>query len=60
MPMLDEHEWQQMLPHLTNPTRINGIFGQKALDEYFRITGLRETNINAIWHHRRSQFGPPC
>jgi hypothetical protein len=35
-------------------------WGQGALDLYYRITGFRETNVNAIWHHRLSQFGPPC
>jgi len=30
------------------------------LDEYERITGVRETNPNAIYHHRLSQYGPPC
>jgi hypothetical protein len=24
------------------------------------MTGLRETNINAIWHHRIAEYGPPC
>jgi hypothetical protein len=53
MPMLDEDEWQQVSPHLMKST-------QRALEIYFQITGLRETNINAVWHHRLSQFGPPC
>ncbi|WP_131857101.1 hypothetical protein [Bosea sp. BK604] len=30
------------------------------LQRYFELTGFRETNINAIWHHRASYFGPPC
>jgi hypothetical protein len=30
------------------------------LDAYERITGFRETNPAAIWHHRVAQYGPPC
>ena len=32
----------------------------EALDLYERITGYRETNPLAIWHHRASIYGPPC
>lgn len=35
-------------------------FGIEALDPYERMTGMRETNVNAIWHHRLSMYGPPC
>jgi len=31
-----------------------------ALAEYERITGYRETNFAAIWHHRLALYGPPC
>lgn len=30
------------------------------LEEYFRITGHRETNPNAVYHHKLSMYGPPC
>jgi len=30
------------------------------LDEFERVTGFRETNPNAIWHHKVSLYGPPC
>ena len=33
---------------------------KQGLELYFRVTGLRETNINAVWHHRLSIYGPPC
>ena len=31
-----------------------------ALDLYERLTGYRETNPLALWHHRASLYGPPC
>lgn len=30
------------------------------LDAFERLTGYRETNPSAIWHHRLSLYGPPC
>ena len=30
------------------------------LDTYERMTGFRETNPDAIMHHRLSLYGPPC
>lgn len=30
------------------------------LDAYERITGFRETNPAAVWHHQISLYGPPC
>jgi len=58
LPMLDEQDWAQVLPHLHEAK--DRARGQGALTRYFEITGVRETNVNAIWHHRLSQFGPPC
>ena len=30
------------------------------LREYERITGLKETNPNAVYHHGLSMYGPAC
>lgn len=27
---------------------------------YALFTGVPETNANAVWHHRASEYGPPC
>lgn len=31
-----------------------------ALAKYYALTGFLETNVNALWHHRLSLYGPPC
>jgi hypothetical protein len=35
-------------------------YGNGALNRYFQITGFYETNVNALWHHRLSLYGPSC
>jgi hypothetical protein len=76
IPMLEEHEWKEVSASLANAiqqikdyrtehnvslaeAREFG-YGRTALDRYFEITGFRETNADALWHHRVSLFGPPC
>lgn len=36
------------------------IAGKDALARYATLTGYQETNVQALWHHRRSDHGPPC
>jgi hypothetical protein len=76
IPMLEEHEWAVVLPRLYEGIRKireyrsaqdatleaakRHVYEHGALERYFEITGFRETNINALWHHRLSLFGPPC
>jgi hypothetical protein len=36
------------------------LYGQGLLARYHEITSFRETNVNALWHYRVSQFGSPC
>src|SRR5580658_4709651 len=60
MPMLNEEEFQRVTL-LRNRSGIGfkGMFGAM-LEEYERITGYRETNGNAVFHHRLAMYGPPC
>jgi hypothetical protein len=76
MPMLEEHEWKLIEPSLLRDiTTIqryrqdNGValgdvprhlFGTESLAMYEKITGFKETNFNAIRHHRASLYGSPC
>jgi hypothetical protein len=76
IPMLEEHEWDQVLPELrrgierikhyrqTHAASLQEakqqVYGEGALERYYQITGFRATNVNALWHHRLSLFGPPC
>ena len=73
--MLDEREWREVEPLLVESIReIQRIRVETgatikqamksadlpALKKYREMTGFVETNVNAIWHHRRSNFGPEC
>lgn len=37
-----------------------GVLGRRALAFYRDLTGFEETNLNALWHHQISLYGPPC
>lgn len=58
VPMLDEEEWAQIYPHLSRVPEPEAC--DAALASYEEITGFRETNINAVWHHRETLYGPAC
>jgi predicted Zn-ribbon and HTH transcriptional regulator len=47
---------------LTNEKRKEAFqtWGKAACEKYFELTGVRETNPNALWHHRLSIYGPEC
>jgi hypothetical protein len=75
MPMLTDEEWELVSPHLKsagekivrykrehNCSLSEATAGglQSALQEYERITGYKETNPNALFHHILSMYGPPC
>lgn len=62
VPMLDNDEYRQVMA--VRGTGKEGSILDKmygpVLAEYERITGLHETNPNAIFRHRVSDYGPPC
>ena len=74
MPMLTEEEWQVAHPmgyiaQMTQYREETGCslaearergLGYLTVAAYESITGYRETNPNAILHHRLSLYGPPC
>jgi len=76
IPMLTEDEWEKVGPYLADgvdqikryreahgcslaEATANG-FGIEALLAYEKITGFKEKNANALFHHRLSIYGPPC
>jgi hypothetical protein len=58
--MLDDDEFKRVLSllHTKGNTR-DQIFGD-FLPEYESITGIRETNPNAVFHHKILLYGPAC
>ncbi len=75
IPMLEENEWERIYPVLkVNLEKIVRIRKERecdlvtakrlafneACDVYFEMTGFRETEPNAIWHHRLANYGPEC
>lgn len=76
IPMLTEEEWDLVAPYLANAVaqikayrEAHGCslaeatregFGREALVQYERITGFKEGNPNALFHHRLSLYGPAC
>ena len=60
--MLDDKEATYVLePMRLNDQRMRDIESAKrlVLQRYLEVTGFQETNVNAIWHHKVSQYGPP-
>ena len=72
IPMLDEEEFKKAyelygkgFENTRERIGTNLSFERKeafreVLDYYFEVTGFRETEPNAIMHHRIEQYGPPC
>jgi hypothetical protein len=75
IPMLTDAEWAEVHPLLQmDIQRIKAHRTESGLglsetlstsrhqpcDRYFEITGFRESNPNAIWHHVLSAYGPEC
>jgi|SRR5688572_9535111 hypothetical protein len=76
VPMLNDAEWETIAPLLKKSIEnmklyreAHGLplgdarsrdFGASTLKKYEELTGFRETNVDAIWHHQASLFGSPC
>ena len=73
--MLTEEEWATISPHLSDSIQQIKRYREEhgcslqeatqrglgsALEVYERLTGFKETNPNALWHHRLGIYGPPC
>jgi hypothetical protein len=66
MPMLDEAEFSLIRAAWLKAARDASSYKsveermKPVCDVYEQLTGVKETNANAVWHHRISQYGPPC
>jgi hypothetical protein len=76
MPMLDEDEYARVSRLYSESVKATKRFRERTgvslkdpsidelyrpvRDEYERLTGIKESNHNAIMHHRLSLYGPPC
>ncbi len=60
--MLDEVEFSAVISKRGAGAEgdLGGALYGSVVAEYERITGYRETNPAAIWHHRLALYGPPC
>ena len=74
--MLDEAEWAQLEPMLSKylhqlkqyrqetgasqEVAVRQGFDKEVLNFWQQLTGAREPNVMALWHHRASLHGPPC
>lgn len=73
--MLDDEEWEIVEPLLSNMIQqikeyrkkhscslreAQKSVGSDACEKYYKITGYKESNHLALYHHRISLYGPPC
>jgi hypothetical protein len=58
--MLDDDEFKRVSALQNTEGGTQDQIFSPFLSEYARITGFRETNPNAIYHHVLSMYGPPC
>ncbi len=75
IPMLTDEEWDVVRPllridieYIKSYREQSGVGLREAMDtlrfkaceKYFELTGFKETNPNALWHHYLSHYGPEC
>jgi hypothetical protein len=60
MPMLDDDEYRRVMSFRPATEGNLKTRFKSMLTEYERITGFHEANPNAVFHHRLSDYGPPC
>jgi hypothetical protein len=61
--MLDKIEWEKIHNEWAKAFRGKSSTEerfQRLKDLYFELTGIPESNENAIMHHRTSLYGEPC
>jgi hypothetical protein len=60
MPMLDDDEYRHVMSFRPATEGNLKTRFKSMIAEYERITGFHEANPNAVFHHRLSDYGPPC
>jgi hypothetical protein len=60
MPMLTDAEAAYVLEPMDDDWVHFERLRRETLDRYWEVTGFDECNINAVWHHVASLYGPPC
>ncbi len=66
VPMLEEDEYSEahrLYRFIASPENPGNSMAERAIpliDFHERLTGVRETNPNAIIHHALAFYGPPC
>lgn len=66
--MLDDAEAKQVFVDDRSEDEVRGPgsmraferYHERILNRYEQLTGFRETNINAVYHHLISLYGCPC
>jgi hypothetical protein len=75
LPMLSEEEWSLVEPRLSTMVahikqyrdergcsleEARQLAGSEALALYEKLNGFKESNANALYHHRLGMYGPAC
>ena len=75
MPFLDDSEWSQIEPLLGGAAKAIKQYRElhgcdlktarieckpEVTQKFFELTGVADVHFDAIWHHRRANWGPEC